>query len=117
MKNTFSNDSVQPNTDTKKPSWLRSFFLSAPPEQKDPKSRVVHEIKGLTGAIIVAVIIRTFLFDPFNIPSSSMKPTLLIGDFLFVSKYSYGYSKYSLPFSPNLFDGRVAARGAGENLP
>ena len=64
-------------------------------------------IKVIVQALLIALVVRTLLFQPFNIPSGSLIPTLLIGDYLFVSKYSYGYSKHSVPFSPPLFSGRV----------
>jgi len=71
------------------------------------KSELREWVITLVWASVIAVIIRSFLFQPFNIPSGSMKPTLLVGDYLFVSKYSYGYSRHSLPFSPDLGAGRV----------
>lgn len=64
-------------------------------------------VKVIIQALFIALIVRTLLFQPFNIPSGSMIPTLLIGDYLFVSKYAYGYSDHSLPFSPPLFKGRI----------
>ncbi len=70
-------------------------------------SGVVETIKTLVYAIVIAVVVRTFLYEPFNIPSGSMEPTLLVGDYLFVSKFSYGYSRYSFPFGIHLFSGRV----------
>ena len=71
------------------------------------ESGVGETIRVVIHALLIALVIRTFLFQPFNIPSGSMKATLLVGDYLFVSKYSYGYSHYSIPFSPPLFSGRI----------
>jgi signal peptidase I len=68
---------------------------------------VAETLKTLFYAIAIALFVRTFAYEPFNIPSGSMKPTLLIGDYLFVSKFAYGYSKYSLPLSLPLFSGRL----------
>ena len=71
------------------------------------KSTIVDNIKTLIYALIIALIIRSLLFQPFYIPSSSMEPTLLVGDRLFVTKYSYGYSKHSFPFSPPILKNRI----------
>ena len=70
---------------------------------------IKETIKTLVYAVAIALVVRTFLFEPFNIPSGSMKPTLLVGDYLFVSKFSYGYSRYSIPFGLPLFSGRIFA--------
>src|SRR5260370_2433646 len=72
-----------------------------------PESGFGETIRVVIHAVLIALVIRTFLFQPFNIPSGSMKATLLVGDYLFVSKYSYGYSHYSIPLSPPLFSGRI----------
>jgi len=72
----------------------------------DRKS-ILENIKTLFYALIIALIIRSLFIQPFYIPSSSMEPNLLVGDRLFVTKYSYGYSKHSFPFSPAIFNGRL----------
>ena len=70
------------------------------------KRFLIENIKTLIYALIIAVIIRSLIIQPFYIPSSSMEPNLLVGDRLFVTKYSYGYSKHSFPFSPPIFKNR-----------
>jgi signal peptidase I len=78
--------------------------------RKSKKGNGAYELLvSLVEALIIALVIRTLLVQPFSIPSGSMEPTLLIGDYLFVTKYSYGYSKYSIPFAPPLFSGRIFA--------
>ena len=74
----------------------KSFFYS-----------IIDNAKTIFYALIIATIIRSLFFQPFYIPSSSMEPTLLIGDRIFVSKFTYGYSKHSFPFSPPLFKKRI----------
>ena len=71
------------------------------------KNFIVENLKTLFYALIIAVIIRSLFIQPFYIPSSSMEPNLLVGDRLFVTKYSYGYSKHSFPFSPPIFKDRI----------
>tara|TARA_B100000989_G_scaffold138262_1_gene102799 strand:- start:2236 stop:2973 length:738 start_codon:yes stop_codon:yes gene_type:complete len=71
------------------------------------KKFFVENLKTIFYALIIAIIIRSLIIQPFYIPSSSMEPNLLVGDRIFVTKYSYGYSKHSFPFSPPIFLGRV----------
>src|ERR1700674_5175358 len=84
--------------------------MSVSTEQKRQEGGFAETVRVIIHALVIAVVIRTFLFQPFNIPSGSMEATLLVGDYLFVSKYAYGYSHYSLPFSPPVFSGRMLAR-------
>tara|TARA_Y100000816_G_scaffold271863_1_gene236784 strand:- start:5515 stop:6255 length:741 start_codon:yes stop_codon:yes gene_type:complete len=71
---------------------------------------IYDNVKTLFVALLIAILIRSLLFQPFYIPSSSMEPTLLVGDRIFVSKYSYGYSKHSFPFSPNITNERFFSK-------
>src|SRR5207244_10367692 len=74
--------------------------------KKKASGGVLETIKTVVYAVLIALVVRTVAYEPFNIPSGSMVPTLLIGDYLFVSKFSYGYSRYSLPLGLPLFSGR-----------
>jgi signal peptidase I len=78
------------------------------------RSRAANEMvevgKTVFYALLIALVLRVLLFQPFTIPSASMEPTLLTGDYIIVSKYSYGYSKHSIPLSPPIFKGRILAR-------
>lgn len=91
---------------------------SEPDSAKDQKSPPLNAREEWTElfrtamiAVILALIVRTFVFEPFNIPSGSMRPTLEIGDYLFVSKPSYGYSRYSFPFGLAPIEGRIWTGG------
>ncbi|EWY40178.1 signal peptidase [Skermanella stibiiresistens SB22] len=75
--------------------------------QKNKSGGIGETIKTVVYAVVIAFGVRTFAYEPFNIPSGSMIPTLLVGDYLFVSKFSYGYSKYTVAFGADLFDGRL----------
>ncbi len=76
------------------------------------KNSFLSNFKSISLAILIALLIRSFIAEPFNIPSGSMKPNLLVGDFIFVSKWSYGYSKHSLPFSIPIIPSKIF-----ENMP
>src|SRR5207302_10473583 len=76
--------------------------------KKKSSGGVLDTIKTVVYAVLIALVVRTVAYEPFNIPSGSMVPTLLVGDYLFVAKFSYGYSRYSLPFGLPLFSGRIS---------
>jgi signal peptidase I len=75
--------------------------------KKKSSGGIFETTKTIVYAILIALVVRTVAYEPFNIPSGSMIPTLLVGDYLFVSKFSYGYSRFSLPFGLPLFSGRI----------
>ena len=81
--------------------------MGVPTVKKRQEGGFGETIRAIVTALIIALAIRTFLFQAFSIPSGSMEATLLTGDYLFVSTYTYGYTHYSLPFSPPVFSGRI----------
>jgi signal peptidase I len=78
--------------------------------KKKSSGGIVETVKTIVYAVLIALVVRTVAYEPFNIPSGSMIPTLLVGDYLFVSKFSYGFSRFSLPFGLPLFSGRILFR-------
>jgi signal peptidase I len=86
---------------------VREKPMRGSPGKKRNEGGLAETLRVIAQALIIALLVRTLLFQPFNIPSGSMEGTLLVGDYLFVSTYSYGYTHYSLPFSPPLFSGRI----------
>ena len=73
-------------------------------------SETAEVVKTIVFALLIAMVLRIFLFQPFTIPSASMEPNLYEGDYIVVSKWSYGYSRHSIPFSPPIFDGRILGK-------
>ncbi|WP_395670358.1 signal peptidase I [Phenylobacterium sp.] len=82
------------------------------PEKTGALAETVEVIKTVVYALLIALVLRVLFFQPFTIPSASMEPNLYEGDYIIVSKYSYGYSRHSAPFSPPLFEGRILERKA-----
>ena len=81
--------------------------MAKPLDKNKNRGGIGENIRVILYALIIAFSVRTVAYQPFNIPSGSMIPTLLVGDYLFVSKFSYGYSRFSIPFGFNLFSGRI----------
>jgi signal peptidase I len=84
-----------------------------PPAKKTFRQEVVETFQTVVYALMIAFVLRVVLFEPFTIPSASMEPGLLVGDYIIATKWNYGWSKHSIPFSPPLFHGRVLKMGAG----
>jgi signal peptidase I len=86
---------------------MKSNSSSKVVSKKNASGGLLETVKTIVYAVLIALVVRTVGYEPFNIPSGSMIPALLVGDYLFVSKFSYGYSRYSLPFGLPLFSGRI----------
>jgi signal peptidase I len=81
-------------------------------EKTSAAGEIIEIVKTVVYALLIALVLRVLLFQPFTIPSASMEPNLYTGDYIIVSKYSYGFSRHSIPFSPPLFHGRILERPA-----
>ncbi len=95
------------NEDPAKDQSVPESLVATPKEEDQNNKETIGETtRTILIAVFLALLVRTFLFEPFNIPSTSMVPNLLVGDYLFISKYSYGYSRHSIPFGMATFEGR-----------
>jgi signal peptidase I len=83
---------------------------TATPEPKSATNETVEILKTIFWALVIALFLRVLLFQPFTIPSASMEPNLYEGDYVVVTKFSYGYSRHSIPFSPPIFKGRIFSK-------
>ncbi len=95
----------------KEPTTANQKVYAGAPAGRGKTTSAANEtgeiVKTIVFALLIAMVLRIFLFQPFTIPSASMEPNLYEGDYIVVSKWSYGFSKHSIPFSPPLFDGRI----------
>jgi signal peptidase I len=91
------------------PAQAASPAAESAPVKKKP-NEAFELVKTIVYALLIALVLRVLLFQPFTIPSASMEPTLLEGDYIIVSKYAYGWSRHSIPFSPPILSGRIAER-------
>src|SRR3954451_7864088 len=85
---------------------------SAPAAKTGALAEIVEIVKTIVYALLIALFLRVIFFQPYTIPSASMEPNLYEGDYIIVSKWTYGYSKHSIPFSPPLFSGRLLEKPA-----
>src|SRR5438045_8892347 len=99
---------------------MKSNSSSKVVAKKKASGGMLETVKTIVYAVLIALVVRTVAYEPFHIPSRSLIPTLLVADYLFVSKFTYGYSPYSLPFALPLFSGRrylpVAGLAGGGEL-